>query len=104
VIKPLDKLLTRKWVLFIGRISYGIYIYHILVLHLFNEYVFWPIWNKIDFDKLGYFSRLEYNETLIKFPFITGLTIGIAYLSFRYIESPILKFKHTYIQKNLSSR
>ncbi len=39
-IRPIDKLLTNKWSLFIGRISYSIYIYHLMVLHLFNQYIF----------------------------------------------------------------
>jgi peptidoglycan/LPS O-acetylase OafA/YrhL len=95
-IKPIDKLLTHKWSLFVGKISYGIYLYHILILHSFNDYIFNPLWSKIPFDSLGYFSKLQYNATLIKFPFICTLTIFIAYLSFRFIESPMLKLKDRY--------
>jgi peptidoglycan/LPS O-acetylase OafA/YrhL len=95
-IKPVDALLCKKWSVFIGRISYGIYLYHIMVLHFFNFFLFDPIWNRIPFQNLGYFSKLQYSATLIKFPFVTVLTICVAYLSYRYIESPILRLKNKY--------
>jgi peptidoglycan/LPS O-acetylase OafA/YrhL len=78
--------LELRWLVFIGRISYGLYVYHIV----------------IPFRSLGgtYIPRLlwggEYN-------FILGYTVGafvyiavailIAYASWRLIESPILKLK-----------
>ncbi len=95
-IKPVDKLLTHKWGIFIGKISYGIYLFHILILHAFTDYLFAPVWSKIPFDKMGFFSKLQYNATLIRFPFVTLLTILMAYLSFRFIEAPILKLKDKY--------
>jgi peptidoglycan/LPS O-acetylase OafA/YrhL len=94
--KPINNFLSSKWAIFIGRISYGIYLYHIMVLHFFTDYVFNPLWNKIPFSSLGFFAKLQFNATLIKFPFVTLLTILLAYLSFRYIESPILKLKNEY--------
>lgn len=95
-----DKMLTHKWSLLIGKISYGIYIYHIMVLKFFEEYIFGPLWKWIPFDKLGYFSKLKYNETLIRFPFLMITTIAIAYISFRYFESPILKLKDRYFSSS----
>jgi peptidoglycan/LPS O-acetylase OafA/YrhL len=95
----IDKILTQKWAIFIGKISYGIYLYHIMVQYFFSTYIFSKIWNTIPFDNFGYFSKLKYNETLIKFPFTISLTILIAYLSFRFIESPILGLKDKYFKK-----
>lgn len=95
-VKPLDEILMNRRAAFIGRISYGIYLYHIMVFHLFTDYLFQPVWDRIPFYSFGYLSKLQYNATLIKFPFVTLLTILLAYLSFRYIESPILKLKDRY--------
>ncbi len=97
-ISAVDKFLANKRSIFIGRISYGIYIYHLMVMHLFNEYIFNPLWNWIPFESMGVFSKLKYNATLIKFPFVTSLVIFIAYLSFRYFELPILKLKDKYFK------
>ncbi len=97
-IKALDTFLVSKSAIFIGRISYGIYLYHIMVKHFFDAYFFEPLWNKIPFSELGYFSKLQYNVTLIKFPFLVVLTIGVASLSFRFIEMPFLKLKDKYFK------
>lgn len=97
-IKPIDKFLTNKWSILIGRISYGIYLYHIMVRHFFDLYIFKPLWSMIPFESLGYFSKLQYNESLIKFPFIALLTVLIAFLSFRFIEAPFLKLKDKYFR------
>jgi peptidoglycan/LPS O-acetylase OafA/YrhL len=95
----IDKILMHKWAIFIGKISYGIYLYHLMIQYFFTEYIFSKIWNTIPFEHFGYFSRLKYNETLIKFPFTISLTILIAYLSFRFIESPFLGLKDKYFKK-----
>lgn len=66
---------------FIGRISYGIYVYHLMFIYLL-AYVL----PKLD---------LEINH-LILFPTILFPTIGIAWVSFRYFETPFLKMKDKY--------
>jgi len=97
-IKPVDKFLLSKWTIFIGRISYGIYLYHIMVKYFFDEYIFQPIWSHIPFAQLGYFSKLQYNETAIKFPFLLLITVLIAAMSYRFIEQPFLKLKDQYFK------
>lgn len=95
-IGAIDKLLVNKWILLIGKISYGIYIFHIGVLKFLEKNIINPLWQQIPFEKLGYFSKLYYNKTLIQYPFISLVTIGIAYLSYTYFEAPILKLKDKY--------
>ena len=90
---PIDNFLTHKWIIFIGKISYGIYLYHIMVKHFFSLLL-----NQVPFDKMGYFSKLQYNKTVILFPFITFFTILIAYFSYRFIEAPLLKLKDRYFR------
>ncbi len=102
-IRIIDRLLTAKWALFVGRISYGIYIYHIIVLHFLRDYIFTPLWSTIPFDKLGYLSKLQYNTTIVEFPFVAALTILIAYLSYQYIESPVLRLKDRYFKYNTAA-
>lgn len=97
-IKLIDKFLVSKSAIFIGRISYGIYLYHIMVKHFFDMYIFQPLWSRIPFSELGYFSKLQYNRTLIEFPFLVFLAIIIASLSFHFIETPFLKLKDKYFK------
>jgi peptidoglycan/LPS O-acetylase OafA/YrhL len=63
------KVLQWQPIRFIGKISYGIYIYHLFLLIVIPK---------------GDFSR---------FLLLTSLTIGIATLSYHFIENPINKLK-----------
>lgn len=66
---------------FLGQISYGIYMYHWIILLL--------IFNTI---KLNFSSEPIMNNFILYLGTIGG-TILIAYLSFKFLESPILKLK-----------
>ena len=65
---------------FIGKISYGMYLYHLLVLHVVT----------ILLNKLG----VEFY--LSSFIFCLVLTIIVAALSFNYVEKPFLNLKKNY--------
>jgi len=73
--------LENKPMIFIGKISYGIYIYHILMcsllLHIFKIYGIHP-----------YFKLL--------IPAVLILTILVSYLSYELLEKPFLKIKAKY--------
>lgn len=88
-----DKLLVNRTVVFIGRISYGIYLYHFIIGYYLTLYVFDPVWMLIPFKDFGPFSKLEFHTWLIKFPLYTFITIGVAYVSYRFVELPFLKLK-----------
>jgi peptidoglycan/LPS O-acetylase OafA/YrhL len=64
---------------YLGRISYGVYLYHTVVLTLL----------------LGGFDVLHIRRPppFIVFTAVLGITAGIATLSFRYIESPLLRLR-----------
>jgi len=85
----LDKLLNSETFQFIRRISYGIYVYHILVMVLLN-----PIIQKLSFYVIGEHNLLRYNLYVITMPLYTAITIFLAWLSFKYIESPINRLKN----------
>lgn len=70
---------------FFGEISYGLYLYHLLVFNGFE----WLL-NK------GVIRRLQIDPLLglsIRFLICGGIAVGIAYLSRRFFEEPFLRLK-----------
>ncbi len=65
---------------YIGKISYGIYLYHLVVLHQMNL-------------RDGY---REGGVALWEVAIAIGVTLGIAMLSFHLIESRLLRLKHRF--------
>jgi peptidoglycan/LPS O-acetylase OafA/YrhL len=65
----------------IGRVSYGAYIYHIPVLFLYD--VIWPSPE----------SFVTWTGRLSRFGISYPVTLLIAFLSFRYIEAPVLRLR-----------
>ncbi|KAA9007348.1 acyltransferase [Paenibacillus spiritus] len=66
----ISKMLSHRFLVFLGEISFSFYILHALVLNYIDE--------------LNLISWLDYSLSLI-------VTIGLASLSFRYYEEPIRK-------------
>lgn len=85
--KITNSLFNHKSLYFIGKISYGIYIYHGLLRPYYKEYIYGNMQN---YMQNGILSSLLY--TLI----CTILSISIAWLSWIVIESPVLKFKKNF--------
>jgi peptidoglycan/LPS O-acetylase OafA/YrhL len=70
---------------FFGEISYGLYLYHLLVFRGFE----WLLNN-------GTIRRLQIDPVLglsIRLLICGGIAVGIAYLSRRYFEEPFLRLK-----------
>lgn len=84
------KVLESKSVIYIGKISYGIYLYHMLIAFVVGKYVVNPLWDKIDFS---FFPTLKFQKWALELPLYGLLTFIIAHLSFTYFEKPILKLK-----------
>jgi peptidoglycan/LPS O-acetylase OafA/YrhL len=90
----LNAFLNNNWVVYIGSISYGIYLYHLPLGNYITQYVFDPlIWQKIDFASMGSFAKLQWHSWIIKLPVYSLLSIGLAHVSYKYIEKPILSLK-----------
>jgi peptidoglycan/LPS O-acetylase OafA/YrhL len=66
---------------FLGKISYGIYMYHWIILLLTMEYL------------QPYFESSPSIANYLLYVFVISATILIAHLSFEFIEKRILKFK-----------
>lgn len=104
-IKPLESVLTSRSAVFIGAISYGIYLYHVPVGVLLNEHMFDYFWLAIPFDSFpGKLEKLRWHSWIIKFPVYSGFTILLAWASFRWFESPILKLKDRWFPYRAGSR
>lgn len=95
----INSLLNNKRVVYLGTISYGIYILHLPLSHYVMGNFFDPyIWEKIHFGNSGILSKLFYNEWLIRLPIMTLLTVFVAHLSYKYFETPILRLKDRYFK------
>ncbi len=80
-----EQFMGNRFLQFTGRISYGIYIYHALVRFLAD-----PFLTKLIPQNSG-----VYYAVIV--PLYTALTLGVAYLSFRFIETPINRQKRRFV-------
>lgn len=76
----IGSVLENKVIVYLGRISYGIYVYHILVAYLL-PYLF------------GYLGLIYPESTYTQFFWKTTATVLVAILSWDYIEKPINRLK-----------
>jgi peptidoglycan/LPS O-acetylase OafA/YrhL len=89
-----NNFLNNKHIIYIGSISYGIYVFHLPLGHYFTEYIFNPyFWEKINWNSLGVFKKLQWHSWVIKLPLFSFLSILLAHFSFKYFEKPILSLK-----------
>jgi len=73
--------LENKLVNFIGQISYGIYVYHMIVIYILSYYL------------------NEYSITIniiTMYIMVITTTILLAWISYKYFETPFLKLKNRY--------
>ena len=76
----LGHILTWPPLLSAGRIAYGIYIYHILVAICFDQWLPAPF-------------RWFIENPVVRLVTLTGVTLGFASLSWRYLEGPINRWR-----------
>jgi peptidoglycan/LPS O-acetylase OafA/YrhL len=104
-IKTFDRLVNNKYAIYIGKISYGLYLYHAILNCYLNDYLFDPLWGKIPFHSFGIFRKLEFHAWIFKMPLYTIISVFLAHLSYVYIERPILALKDRYFRTgNKTSR
>jgi len=87
----LGKFLENSFIMYLGSISYGIYLYHNLVFNYYhlNENTIWGYLS----NNFSYINSLNSKLIILKFSINFLLLIGIASFSWFYIEKPISKFK-----------
>jgi peptidoglycan/LPS O-acetylase OafA/YrhL len=87
----LYKLFFNNWFIYLGKISYSIYLGHVLVFYFMNnflKYIIYPLMNTSDYDYVLKLSVFEAHVfTLVAY----FLTIILATLTYRYIETKYYK-------------
>lgn len=81
------KILNNRFLIFIGRISYGIYVYHLVITSFLDGHVEKFVQRTITSE------YLLNNIYLIKFPFYFIVTLVISTLSFVFYEKFFLRMK-----------
>lgn len=82
--------LLPNWAIYLGRISFGLYVFHDFAIYLTNALVI----DKVALYKgVAIVRLLEGPIYLLNMALTLGLTILMAALSYRYLETPFLKMK-----------
>ena len=86
--RPADSLwprmLSAGWLRAFGKYSYGLYLIHLPVMRAVREYVF---------DPLEYEAFAPWNAQVLFYGAATAPAFALAWLSWRWFESPILRLK-----------
>ncbi len=85
---PRLRVLRDRRLVYFGKISYGLYLYHHIVFSLVDEYA------------ASHRLSNNFGCDLIKI----GMSLAIAALSYRYVERPILKLKDLFPYSSTTSR
>jgi peptidoglycan/LPS O-acetylase OafA/YrhL len=73
--------------LYLGKISYGIYMYHLLVMFLLHDYLLH------DFDYKG-FSKIDLSLGAVLYVLAAPtITVLLSWLSYKFFEKPFLRLK-----------
>ena len=72
-----------KWIIYLGQISYGLYVFHLACLHLVSRAI-------IPHTRVAASPFLSFLATAA---LSLALTISLAFLSYRYLELPFLRLK-----------
>jgi peptidoglycan/LPS O-acetylase OafA/YrhL len=71
-----------RWSIYLGRISYGLYVFHVFSLMLAERLL----------ERLSF----QHAHLFLKFIISLSLTIALASLSYRYFETPFLRLKESF--------
>lgn len=86
---PWKALVAPRILLFLGRISYGLYLYHLLVFVAYDRLILW-------LKPAALVSLNNWESMWVRF-LIAGLAaIGTSYLSRLYFEEPFLRLKNKF--------
>lgn len=84
-----NKFFNSKFLIFIGKISYGLYVFHALLRPFFKEYIYYEFLLK--------FENINGMVLIILYTIISiAISIFLAWLSWNYFESKVLKYKHKF--------
>lgn len=92
-----DKLFSNKILMSIGKVSYGIYLFHCFVPVIINTIIHWLKKKQLSSSLfLHLFKWTESEYSLASFMIYTATLLIIVYSSFYFFEKPILKLKNRF--------
>lgn len=94
----INRFLSQRRIVYLGTISYGIYVFHWPIGWYISKYIFDPIWIQIPWSQMGRLGLLQWHAELIQFPLYSAIGVGVAALSFRFLEKPILSLKDRWFE------
>lgn len=77
----------HKRAMYLGKISYGIYMFHLVVMYILHDYILH------DYDYKGYPKTHLLLGAMLYVFLAPAITIFISWLSYRFFEKPFLKLK-----------
>jgi peptidoglycan/LPS O-acetylase OafA/YrhL len=77
----------------LGRVSYGVYLFHVPVRLFLDEYVFTPVWLFVPFENFGLLGKIRWHSWIVKLPLYSGIAWLLATASYRWLERPLLAYK-----------
>lgn len=94
VLKPFRPFLRKRWLTYIGKISYGLYLFHMFV--------------RVTLDRLPFLADYRHNlpVAVLRTVAFFALSILVAHVSWKLFEKPILAFKDRWapVQRREASR
>ncbi len=89
-----QKVLENKFVSYIGKISYGLYLLHAFVHVFYEKYL---INNPVKLSLTSLNLPIISNRYLIDFVFLFIITVAVAHISYQYFEKRFLKYKSKFV-------
>lgn len=80
---PLSRFLASRALVFIGLISYGAYLYHVMVVRGMQLFLL----------------QIGFNHMRTVSPFTAAITIALAWVSYRFYEQPFIGLAHRAVQR-----
>jgi peptidoglycan/LPS O-acetylase OafA/YrhL len=96
--RALNNFLNHHLVVYMGIISYGIYLFHLPLGDYLNKYIFSSVWQNINWNLLGKLEKIQSYTWIVTLPLYSFFSIVLAHLSYKYFEKPLLSLKNKWFK------
>ncbi len=94
----LTKLLSQRFLVQFGRLSYAIYLVHVPLGEWLRNTIIGPLWHQIPFEALGPFSFLRWQSWLLVLPSVTISSFLLSMASWHLLERPLSDLKERWFR------